>query len=212
MLDAPAIGIQQSFDELTQMGEGVDDMFGWLQTLLKSSDPDEELERKLLHREETLDIVEREIMEFLAALIRGSIPRDVATETRRQLRIADEYESISDYLAGLLKLDRKRRTAGFSFSTGAHDELLALHDRVAAYVAEITQALKDGNVDILSHARTDGDVITRLFKDARRNHIARLEAGECEVLNGLIFSDMIQSYRKIKDHAINIAEAVAGEK
>ena len=57
-----------------------------------------------------------------------------------------------------------------------------------------------------------GDIITRLMKDIRYAHISQLEKKDASALNCLIVVDILQAYRKIKDHAFNIAEALAGEK
>ena len=43
MLDTPAFGVEQSFDEIKRMGESVEKMFNWLRTLLTATEPDEEL-------------------------------------------------------------------------------------------------------------------------------------------------------------------------
>jgi len=212
MLDTPAFGVEQSFEEIKRMGDGAAKMFGWLRTLLTTTEPDEELEGKLFRREKIFDVMQREIMEFLSAIVRGSVPRELVTETRKQLRMADEYESISDYLVALLKLHLKHRNSGQDFSTKAQEQLLSMHDHVAAYLAMVTQAVRDGNEDILRRAETEGRRITRMFKDFSREHLNRLESGHCTPLGGLMFADMLQCYRKIKDHGINIAEALAGEK
>ncbi|MDP6491129.1 MAG: Na/Pi cotransporter family protein [Kiritimatiellia bacterium] len=212
MLDTPAFGVEQSFDEIKRMGESVQKMFGWLRTQLTSAEPDEELERKLFHRENVLDVVQKEIMEFLAEMAQGNVPAEVALESRKQLRMADEYESISDYLTAILKLHLKEFNSEETFSEEAREHLLALHDSVAEYVAMITAAVHDDNADILSKAETSSTQITRQYKDALKAHMTRLESGRCSPLGGLMYTDMLQSYHKIKDHCLNIAEALAGEK
>jgi len=212
MLDTPAFGVQQSFDELKRMGESVQKMFGWLRTLLTSTEPDEELERKLFHREKVLDVVQKEIMEFLAEMAQGNVPAEVALESRKQLRMADEYESISDYLTAILKLHLKLLHSEETFSDQAREDLLAMHDCVAEYVAMITTAVQDDNADILSKAETASAHVKHQFKDFSRTHMSRLESGKCSPLGGLMYADMLQSYRKIKNHSLNIAEALAGEK
>lgn len=46
----------------------------------------------------------------------------------------------------------------------------------------------------------------------RDTHISRLNAGEWNVVAGLLFADMLINFEKIGDHSYNIAEAVAGIK
>ena len=71
---------------------------------------------------------------------------------------------------------------------------------------------KEDNAEILSKARIQGDAITHLVKESRTKHIGRVENGRTSPLKSLIFTDMLNSYRRIKDHTLNIAEALAGEK
>ena len=42
--------------------------------------------------------------------------------------------------------------------------------------------------------------------------LARVGTGQATPLKSLIFTDMLNAYRRIKDHALNIAEVLAGEK
>ncbi len=56
------------------------------------------------------------------------------------------------------------------------------------------------------------DNIDYLEESMRNNHIARLNTGECAVLPGLIFIDMLHNFEKIGDHTFNVAQAVVGEK
>jgi phosphate:Na+ symporter len=46
----------------------------------------------------------------------------------------------------------------------------------------------------------------------RRKHIERLNTGRCTVNSGLIFIDVVHSFEKIGDHAINVTEAILGRK
>lgn len=213
LLDTPAFGIQQSFDEIRKMAEGTHKMLDWIKTLTQTSERQEGLERKVFHREEVLDIMQKEIVEFLGhVLSAGSVPHDVMAEARKQLRMADEYESISDYCAAILKLDLRLRQSSTRFTEAGVREMKGLHDRVVAYLEIINEAVSAENTDILIRSRSEGDIITHMMKDYRRAHFERMEKEPVSPLCNVVYVDMLQCYRKIKDHALNIAEALAGEK
>lgn len=76
----------------------------------------------------------------------------------------------------------------------------------------INEAVKEDNVRIILKAGTLGDGITHLIKEYRTNHLERVEAGDVSALKSLIITDMLNAYRRVKDHALNIAEVLAGEK
>ncbi|MFN2352309.1 MAG: Na/Pi cotransporter family protein [Kiritimatiellia bacterium] len=81
MLHTPAIGIQQSMDELVRMKDHVLKMHAWLRELLvRGEDRDAALERKLFHREEIMDVIQKEVTEFLCNLLGNSAPRNVVLE------------------------------------------------------------------------------------------------------------------------------------
>jgi phosphate:Na+ symporter len=136
----------------------------------------------------------------------------VVEEARKQLRIADEYESVSDYVVSILKLHLRGGKLDLALSQTDRDDVLKLHDRVSGYVEMVSEAVSVGNAGILSKAGTEGEIITRMMKDLRYAHIEKLEKKDASALKCLLIVDMLQAYRKIKDHALNIAEALAGEK
>jgi len=209
MLDTPAIGIEQSLKEILRMANGVSKMMDWLKAAITGKERNPERDRKLFHREEVLDTVQREVMEFLSNMLSGSVPHDIMRQTRAQLRIADEYESISDYIVTIAKLDMKLERHDLEISPEGMAEIMDLHERVAEYVKIVTTAVEKNDRDVLTHARSETEAITRLMKNARRKHLDRMQQGAVTPNKSLIYSDMLTAYRKIGDHALNIAEALA---
>ncbi|MCP4454998.1 MAG: Na/Pi cotransporter family protein [Planctomycetes bacterium] len=212
MLDVPSIGIQQSLDEIIRMGNHTQKMLGLLRELIDTEDIDEDKVRKVFHREEIMDVVQKEVVEFLSHILSGTIPQDVVAAGRMQLRVADEYESVSDYVANILKLRMKLHNANLQISKDGTDDILNLHDKVSAYVDTISDALRSNNTDILSRARTDGDAITLHMKDLRSRHFDRVKSKNVSPFKSMTYIDILSAYRKIKDHTLNIAEALVGEK
>ncbi len=212
MLDTPAIGIQQSLDEVSEMGRHTERMFDFYRKIATSKTPDEKLIARLFHREEILDVVQKEVTEFLGSLLSGNVSHEVVASGREQLRMADEYESIGDYLAAILKLHIKCEKEGLVLSQEEKQGLLDLHDRVAEYVKMINVGVKNERPEILSKANTQGDALTFTIKELRSKHLERVGQKATQPLLSLIYVDMLNAYRRVKDHALNIAEAVAGEK
>lgn len=212
MLSTPAFGVQQSLQEIIRMADRAQMMLGDLRACVVDEE-NETAQKSIFEGESALDDQQREIVQFLARLMRGRITTELSAETRKQIRLADEYESVSDYLATILKQILRRRQTGARFSDKATAEVLAMHDRVAAYVAAVSAGLRGTPPgDYLMRSRTESDSIDHFYKDLRAEHMNRIVSGECEVMPGMIYADMMQAYRKIKSHALNIAEAISGEK
>jgi len=212
MLDTPALGIEQSKKELLNMAYGVRKMLVFFRDVLTTEEIDDQKERKIFHREEILDNIQQEIVVFLSNLLGGSVPHGVMDEARKQLRMADEYESLSDYIVNVLKMHKKLDKNRMRLPEEGMREIIDLHDRVASYIDMVTKAVEEGSVDVISRAHSDGDLITSRMKRYRQEHLTRLANNDVEPLVSVVFADMLNAYRRMKDHALNIAEAVAGEK
>ncbi|MCD8566937.1 MAG: hypothetical protein LRY50_00730 [Geovibrio sp.] len=58
----------------------------------------------------------------------------------------------------------------------------------------------------------DEDTIDSMRKRFKKNHVKRLNAGECTIDAGLIYVDILNCLEKIGDHTFNIAQVLmAGE-
>jgi phosphate:Na+ symporter len=145
-------------------------------------------------------------------LLSGNIPHSVALEARRQIRIADEFESISDYIVNLDKFDRKLRRDGHRFSPQQRAGLHDLNEHVSDYLSAVNQALLHDNDNVLT--KTDGT--SRRVRDEirmlRRQLLDDLSGGEIPPLVSVAFLATLNAYARVRDHTQNIAEVISGEK
>jgi phosphate:Na+ symporter len=211
-VDTPALGIEQSRREILTMGSTVMEMLNSLKEIIASPNEQKEKNEQIFNKENELDVIQKEIVEFIGAIMSGNSPHDVADESRKQLRMADELESISDYITNILKLFMKIRNANYRITEEGVRAVLDLHDKVAEYIGFIGEAVKNEDSHILKTAEAKGKYITGLMKKYRAEHIARVEKGLASPLKSILYTDLLNAYRRIKDHGLNIAEVLSGEK
>lgn len=211
MLDTPSLGIVQSQGQINFMAESVEGMMEKLKTCLDGA-VDSDLEGKMFRREEIMDNVQKEIFLFLSQMVAGQVPHEATTKAHIQMRLADEYESLSDYIVNVLKGLKKLEQNQMKLDGPAKDKLITLHDRVADYIIKVNELMKSESSEHLAWANTEGAAIGELMKESRREHLERLQNEEVSPLFSLAYTDMLNFYRRMKDHALNIAEVVAGEK
>ncbi len=212
LVDGPALGVVQSRKEIVIMTEVVDKMMGTLRQILEGAADTEALERKIFQREERLDTVQKEVTVFLSRVVAGQVTHDVTEEAQKQLRLADEYESVSDYVAAVLKKVIKLRKNNLQLTSEGKAEILNLHDHVAGYLSRVSLAVKTDSKDIMNFAHSEGTRIHALMKIYRKQHLERLAREQANPLSSLVFTDILTDYRRMKDHVLNIAESQAGEK
>jgi len=212
LLETSVIAVEQSRIEVLRMALGCGKMMEWLKEVFSQEVPDQKLVDEVFHREEVLDAVQGEVVAFMAQLLSGNVPHDVTETARLQLRMADEYESISDYLASILKSHLKLANAGLRFSEEDHGKLLKLHDMVASYLALISRGYEQRNPDVISKAHSQGSTVTLYAKELRDAFLARMSDEKLDPQIVVGYTAQLNSYRRVREHALNIAEALAGEK
>ncbi|MEN8127066.1 MAG: Na/Pi cotransporter family protein [Planctomycetota bacterium] len=214
MLDTPAIGVQQSYKEVIKMGTAVNGMLDNLKKVLGRGEPNASVSEELFQEERNLDVIQMEIMEFLGDIMAGNISHDVVHEGRSQLRISDEFESISDYITNILKLRLKMQDTNQMMSDEGIKDISDLHEAVTEYIKLVSLAVQDEerSPGFFTDAKIKGNAVTKLMKECRTRHLARVGTGDATPLKSLIYTDMLTAYRRIKDHAFNIAEVLIGEK
>lgn len=142
--------------------------------------------------------MDKEITVFLGALLSGQVTHEVTNEARKQVRMADEYESISDYITNVLKMFIKLRKNELNLSPEELKDLLTLHEKVEEYVALVTEALAQDRPDVITHAYPQGEEVTHFMKECRRRHLERLSEEQTLPLKSLVFTDMLNAYRRMK--------------
>ena len=212
MLETPAIGLEQTHKEIGNMADTTERMLKLLEPQLFDPNATKENNEKIFNKENVLDNIQKEVTEFLSKTLTGHTSLEQAEIARCHIRLADEYESISDYVTAILKLQLKLIKNEMVLHDEGKAELKELHKDITSYLKMISDAVKADNADILSKAQTKGSAITFKIKQFRTQHLERVSAGKTSPLHSLIFTDMLNSYRKIKDHALNIAETIAGAK
>jgi len=212
LIDTPILALQQSANEILRMRDMCARMLETLRVEWTGAERDEEREQEVFKAEDNLDTMQTEIVTFISHVLTIEMPQQQMADARMQLRITDEYESVGDYAASLQKMQIRARQQQVRPSETGMKHVLALHDQVAAFLKTIGAALETGDRDVLQRLRTASDHITGLFKEYRQQSLDRLASGAASPVSCVYVMDALHAYRKIKDHGLNSAEAIAGLK
>ncbi len=171
-------------------------------------------ERHLIHREEILDNVQREVTEFLGSIMSKRLSFDVSERARRLLRLTDELESVSDECAKILKVVKRLRGEKQRMSAQSVELLLAVHDRTAALAARVTPLIRSPRVQFdLDAIQRESSEIHEFIRECRRLQLGRVgpedPGSAIRVLGEL---DIINAYERIRAYYLNCAETLAGGK
>ena len=171
-------------------------------------------ERHIVHREDILDNVQKEVTEFLGSIMSKRLPRDVAERAQRLLRLTDELESVSDECATVLKVVKRLRGQGQHMSEQSVALLLDVHDKVASFAADVTPLIRSPRMpfDLESLQKRSSEIHTYI-RECRRLQLGRVgpedPGSSIRVLGEL---DIINAYERIRAYYLNCAETLAGGK
>lgn len=210
-VSAPVLGIEQSRGEVVQMGRGVMKMVDWIRQLGFNGPREDDLIQKTYRREEVLDNIQSEVVTFLTDVLDSNVPHTVSEEARRQLRIAHEYESISDRLASVLRDFLKLGELRLELPPEHQEELRVFHDQVGEFLRQVTEAYESR--EALSHeeVRKVSDAISEKERELREEHLRLMTRSQVEPNLIVVVTGILTNYRRVRAHALNIHEAMANE-
>ena len=210
---SPVIACDQALQEVIFMRESNLDLLGCARQVL-AGESDEKVENHIVHREEILDNVQREITEFLGGIMSKRLAQDVAERAQRLLRFTDELESVSDEAAAVLKAVKRLRKQNEEMSSVSRELLLSVHDRVAAFAEKVTPWIRSPRPVIdVREVQAESKDIHEFIRDCRKTQLGRVgpedPGSSIRVLAEL---DIINAYERIRSYYLNMAETVAGGK
>lgn len=210
---SPVIACDQALQEVVFMRESNLDLLKCSRQVL-AGESDEKLENHIAHREDILDNVQREVTEFLGAIMSKRLAKDVAERAQRLLRFTDELESVSDETAAVLKAVKRLRKQNEVMSDVSRELLLSVHDRVAAFAEKVTPWIRSPRPVIdVREVQGESRNIHEFIRDCRKTQLGRVgredPGSSIRVLAEL---DIINAYERIRSYYLNIAETVAGYK
>jgi phosphate:Na+ symporter len=148
-----------------------------------------------------------EIVTFLTQVLDASVPRSIAEEARQQLRIAHEYESMSDRLADLLRVYIKLREGRLQLPADQLAGLQELHDAVADFLRRAADAYERGHTPDEKIIQNAAAEINSRIEKIRDDHIQRMIDNSVEPQLTLAFTALLTDYRRIRAHTTNVYEA-----
>lgn len=206
VLNTPILALSQAQLETKRMAHLSLAVFD--QTLDLLPGYSEEKIRHLSREEDSMDMLQREITDFLVNLSQQSITREASRQAAGLMHIVNDLERLGDHCENLQHLLVTRIDRQIEFSEAAIEELddLVSHTRnfLLLTINAIDSESKIQNREGEQHA----SAIFDLELELRNNHIQRLSTGECNTAQGLLFIDILHHVAKVGEHVGNITRGL----
>ena len=209
VINTPILALRQAQLETRRMAHLGLRVFDQSLQLLEGYD--EEQLSQMRQDEDSLDLLQKEITDFLVNLSQQSVTRDVSRQAAELMHIVNELERLGDNCEDLRRLFIRRNEQRIEFSEAALEELDELISPTRDFLVQAVALIDDPARAKDLPGEELADAICELEAEFRNNHIQRLSTGECGTSQGLLFIDLLHHVGKIGEHIGNITYAVSKE-
>ncbi len=208
-----AMGISMLFEELKRMQSRAHKALrhagSFLQRDLKGRD---RFYQKVKVLEDETDVMQHEITTFTVTLMQaGGASKAQSDRAYAYVRAADELESIADYSLSLCSYMRRLEKNDLDFTADGWKDLHDFHRDVFAFFTQVCRAFNNEDVSSMRKIYDEANRLNDMADGIRKNHLERMKQGSCGALPALTFSDMAVALRRIKNHTVNLHEALFQE-
>ena len=208
-LESPLIAILQSRLVVERMGSRCRKLMAAVQEQVDTGLENEKEIQQLFREEESFDRIQDEIINFTSKLLSKNVTSDIAESAREQIRIADEIESVSDYLISLLKSNLKLKQDNLKIPSDISAGLRRIHETVIELFQNVNCAYANRVKSryFLDDTYTVCRNLTVELKNLRSRFITGISEEKIDPIMIVAVNSQLTFYRRIWEHLQNIAEA-----
>ena len=166
---------------------------------------DKELADEVRHLESRSDHYEDILSAYLVKLSSSNISEHDSVESAKLLKMIGDFERISDHSVNLLESAEEMKEKGIEFTDNAKKEINTLCNAVTEILDLTYKAYIENDIETAYLVEPLEQVIDGLKEKMRTQHILRLQQGECSIVAGFVWSDLLNNLERTADHCSNIA-------
>lgn len=201
---SPSIAVEQAKYEVIRMGDfaklGLDEARNYMAT------GDKKHAEKSAHIEEALNSLNAKITDYLVKLAAVDLTEQESQEHKTLMHAINDIERIGDHVENIIELIDYKTATRVTLSEDAQKELTEMYDLTRATLEKSLQTLASGDMNEARQVIEMEAKLDMLERQFRKNHVVRLNTGECDGQAGMFFVDMLSNLERIGDHAMNITE------
>ena len=206
MVGTPSLIVGQTKTEVLAMAQNIKEMMFALEETYAKNEMISDVKLSRLQKiEDNLDLYQKEITDVNFLILNKDLTDSMREETRKNLEVCDEYETISDYLMRIGKSIRKIQDHDIQINDKARKTLFDLNENIEILFREINIAFETKDKERFIKSIKKANEITDKFRQARSFHLENVKAGSSAVFS-TSYMDILNHYRRIRDHIFNIIE------
>ncbi|MTH52434.1 sodium-dependent phosphate transporter [Bacillus mangrovi] len=163
-----------------------------------------------LQIEEALNNLDRKITDYLILISRNELNEGESAEHSVLIDTVRDIERVGDHFENIIELVDYKLTNKVKISEEALTDLEEMFTLTLTTLENAVQSLDDRDIGLANRVLEAEEKIDRMERALRKQHVLRMNSGECNAQAGMVFVDIISNLERIGDHCVNVAEAVLG--
>lgn len=160
--------------------------------------------------EEKMDLVERQIAEYLTKIGEKDLSISASKEVRAYLKISDNIESIADSCYNISKALRRKLKNKIWFTPDQRNQIGDVFVLVGDLLVFINEQLDNSNTgnEDLEHTELLINKVNNITSTLIKDLPKRIKSKEFTYQSGVVFNDIIAMCENICSYAINVSQAL----
>lgn len=209
MLKTPSVVVGQTKTEVLNMGKNISEMFSTLKDIYQSNRSITEDEVKRMRKiEDDLDLYQKEITTANFIILNNkNITDNLKLDTKNNLEVCDEYETISDYLMRIVSSLKRLQDNNIPLTEEEKNTLSIMNRDTEELFRNINTAYATKNKEMMLRSIEKANAITENYRVAKDKHLVNAGCHETPIaLLTTSYMDTLNYYRRVRDHIYNIIE------
>ena len=158
--------------------------------------------------ENEIDLYESNITRYLMKIVDGNLTNEDSRLASSLFHVLIDLERIGDHCHNIFNINAHVIDSGIKFSTVAQQELKTTISAVHEILAASVDCYHNQDIDEAHKIAAYENVMDKMRKKLRNNHIERISSLNCSFDAGITFLDILENLERISDHCANIANVV----
>lgn len=209
MLKTPSVVVGQTKTEVLTMGKNISEMFNTLKDIYQANRSISEDEVKRMRKiEDDLDIYQKEITTANFIILNNkNITDNLKLDTKNNLEVCDEYETISDYLMRIINSLKRLQDNNIPLTEEEKNTLSTMNKDTEELFRNINTAYATKNKEMMIRSIEKANAITENYRIAKDKHLINAGCHETPIaMLTTSYMDTLNYYRRVRDHIYNIIE------
>ena len=166
---------------------------------------------KVQRKEDLIDKYESKTGEYLIQLTKQQMDSQQTRKATMLLRVVGDLERIGDYASNIARVTNEINDQNITFSEDARRDLNVVIEAERDLVNNTIRAYQEHDLETAMRVKPRSAALSYLCEILKARHIGRLSRGECSLVQGTAYTELLNSFERIGSHCVAVSGAVRRE-